>query len=180
MKCPDARLVGEMNIKAFKSNVFPVQAKLYRFAKTMLQDDEEAEDAVQEALLKLWLNRQNLTSYKSIEALAMVVTKNLCLDKLKSSHHKKVVPLNTGIDSTDTATPYQKTELANTAEILRQLMGQLPEQQRLVIHLRDVEEYSYEEIEQVTGMYINNIRVTLSRARRSVREMYTKLNAYGS
>jgi RNA polymerase sigma-70 factor (ECF subfamily) len=124
-----------MNIKAFKSNVFPVQAKLYRFAKTMLQDDEEAEDAVQEALLKLWLNRQNLTSYKSIEALAMVVTKNLCLDKLRSSHHKKVVPLKTGIDSTDTATPYQKTELANTAEILRQLMGQLPEQQRLIIHL---------------------------------------------
>lgn len=46
------------------------------------------------------------------------------------------------------------------------------EQQRIVIHLRDDEEYSYEEIEQVTGLSVNNIRVTLSRARRSVREMY--------
>ncbi|WKN42889.1 RNA polymerase sigma factor [Tunicatimonas pelagia] len=180
MELPTARLRGVMNIKTFKSNVFPVQAKLYRFAKTMLHDDEEAEDAVQEALLKLWLNRSSLTSYKSIEALAMVVTKNLCLDKLKSSYRKKVIPLTETVNTTDGTTPYQKTELANTVVILRELMGQLPEQQRLVIHLRDVEEYSYEEIEQVTGLSINNIRVTLSRARRSVREMYTKVNAYGS
>ncbi|MEM6841831.1 MAG: sigma-70 family RNA polymerase sigma factor [Bacteroidota bacterium] len=180
MKLADARLRGVMNIQTFKSNVFPVQAKLYRFAKTMLHDDEEAEDTVQEALLKLWLNRNNLTSYKSIEALAMVVTKNLCLDKLKSSYRKKIIPLTSTANTADDATPYRKAELANTAGILRELMGQLPEQQRLVIHLRDVEEYSYEEIEQVTGLSVNNIRVTLSRARRSVREMYTKINAYGS
>ena len=61
-----------MNIQTFKSNVFPVQAKLFRFAKTMLHDEEDAEDTVQEALLKLWQNRQNLTSYKSIEALAWI------------------------------------------------------------------------------------------------------------
>lgn len=180
MDSMNSRLRSVMNVKTFKSNVFPVQAKLYRFAKTMLHDDEEAEDAVQEALLKLWLNRNNLTSYKSIEALAMVVTKNLCLDKLKSSYHKKVIPLTGTTTTTDNTTPYRKTELANTAGILRELIGQLPEQQRLIIHLRDVEEYSYEEIEQVTGLSINNIRVTLSRARRSVREMYTKVNAYGS
>ncbi|MEQ9441990.1 MAG: RNA polymerase sigma factor [Cyclobacteriaceae bacterium] len=169
-----------MNIQTFKSNVFPVQAKLFRFAKTMLHDEEDAEDTVQEALLKLWQNRQNLTSYKSIEALAIVVTKNLCLDKLKSSHRNRVVPMQPSIDSTDSTTPYQQTELLDSANLLRQLMSQLPEQQRLIIHLRDVEEYSYEEIEQITGMCINNIRVTLSRARRSVRELYTKINAYGS
>ena len=169
-----------MNIQTFKSNVFPVQAKLFRFAKTMLHDEEEAEDAVQEALLKLWQNRHNLTSYKSIEALAIVVTKNLCLDKLKSSHRKKVVPMQASLDSPDSTTPYQQTELSDSANLLRKLMAQLPEQQRLIIHLRDVEEYSYEEIEQMTGMCINNIRVTLSRARRGVREMYTKINAYGS
>ena len=180
MKSEDTRLRDVMNIKTFKSNVFPVQAKLYRFAKTMLHDNEEAEDTVQEALLKLWLSRNNLTSYKSIEALAMVVTKNLCLDKLKSSYRKKIIPLTSTANTAADATPYRKAELANTAGILRELIGQLPEQQRLVIHLRDVEEYSYEEIEQVTGLSVNNIRVTLSRARRSVREMYTKINAYGS
>ncbi len=67
-----------MTIQTFKSNVFPVQAKLFRLAKTMLPDEEDAEDTVQEALLKLWQNRHNLTNYRSIEALAMVITKNLC------------------------------------------------------------------------------------------------------
>lgn len=174
------RLRGEMNIQTFKSNVFPVQAKLFRFAKTMLQDEEDAEDTVQEALLKLWQNRQNLKNYKSIEALAIVVTKNLCLDKLKSSHRQKVVPLQPTTDSADNTTPYQVIESSDSAALLRQLIDKLPEQQRLIIHLRDIEEYSYEEIEQITGLYVNNIRVTLSRARRSVREMYTKINAYGS
>lgn len=169
-----------MTIQTFKRNVFPVQARLFRLAKTMLQDEEEAEDTVQEALLKLWQNRHNLTNYRSVEALAMVVTKNLCLDKLKASRRSKTVPMSPATDSVDRTTPYQQTERADSAQLLRQLMGRLPEQQRLIIHLRDVEEYSYEEIEQLTGMCVNNIRVTLSRARRSVREMYTKINAYGS
>ncbi|MEO0333647.1 MAG: sigma-70 family RNA polymerase sigma factor, partial [Bacteroidota bacterium] len=108
------------------------------------------------------------------------VTKNLCLDKVKSWSRMKIIPLASTANTADEATPYRQAELANTAGILRELMGQLPEQQRLVIHLRDVEEYSYEEIEQVTGLSVNNIRVTLSRARRSVREMYTKISAYGS
>lgn len=83
-----------------------MQAKLYRFAKTLLHDDEEAEDTGQEALLKLWLNRDNLTSYKSIEALAMVVTKNLCSDKLKPSYREKVVPLLQTASTSDNTTHY--------------------------------------------------------------------------
>ena len=169
-----------MTIQTFKSNVFPVQAKLFRLAKTMLPDEEDAEDTVQEALLKLWQNRHNLTNYRSIEALAMVITKNLCLDKLKASHRQRMVPMSPATDAVDRTTPYQQIEQSDSARLLRQLIARLPEQQRLIIHLRDVEEYSYEEIEQITGLCVNNIRVALSRARRSVREMYTKINAYGS
>lgn len=175
-----ARLVGNMTIQTFKRTVFPVQAKLLRLAKTLLSNEEDAEDTVQEALLKLWQNRQNLGNYRSIEALAMVITKNLCFDKLKTSYAQRVVPLTPTTQVIDQSTPYQQTERSDSARLLRQLIAQLPEQQRLVIHLRDVEEYSYEEMEQLTGMCVNNIRVALSRARRSVREMYTKINAYGS
>ena len=175
-----ARLVGNMTIQTFKRTVFPVQAKLLRLAKTLLSNEEDAEDTVQEAMLKLWQNRQNLTNYRSIEALAMVITKNLCFDKLKASYRQRVVPLTPAAEVTDQSTPYQQTERSDSARLLRQLIARLPEQQRLVIHLRDVEEYSYEEMEQLTGMCVNNIRVALSRARRSVREMYTKINAYGS
>ncbi|WPP51539.1 RNA polymerase sigma factor [Catalinimonas niigatensis] len=169
-----------MNTQSFKSAVFPIQGKLYRFAKIMLGNTEEAEDAVQEVLLKLWLNRQNLKNYRSIEALAMIITKNQCLDKLKSAHWNKTQVGEPPAFDQATLTPYHMTELNDSKEVLIQLMRRLPEQQKLIMHLRDIEEYSYEEIEKITGLCINNIRVTLSRARKSIREMYAKVNAYGS
>lgn len=169
-----------MNTQSFKSAVFPIQGKLYRFAKIMLGNTEEAEDAVQEVLLKLWLNRQNLKNYRSIEALAMIITKNQCLDKLKSAHWNKTQVGEPPAFDQSTLTPYNMTELNDSKEVLIQLMQRLPEQQKLIMHLRDIEEYSYEEIEKITGLCINNIRVTLSRARKSIREMYIKVNAYGS
>ncbi len=169
-----------MDLKAFKNSVFPIQGKLFRFAKTMLQNEEEAEDAVQEAFLKLWQNRQSLNTYRSVEALAVIITKNLCLDRLKSSRYKRTV----SADQIDTdkaqASPYENMEMSDHATIVRHIMSRLPEQQRMIIHLRDVEEYSFEEIEKITGMCLNNIRVTLSRARKSVREAFMKIDAYGN
>jgi len=167
-----------MDIQTFKHFIIPVQSKLYRLAKTMLNDPEEAEDAVQEVLLKLWTRRGMLDNYRSIEALAMIITKNLCLDKLKSNYHQKTMGMDGKEVHADTGTPYHTTELSDSVNMIHRLLGQLPEQQRLVMHLRDIEEYSYEEIEKITGMCVNNIRVTLSRARKSVRENFKKLNNY--
>ena len=169
-----------MDIQVFRNAVSPVQGKLFRLATLMLQNDEEAEDIVQEAMLKLWLNRHNLKNYRSIEALAVVITKNLCLDKLRSSRWRTAVDEVVPDAEGQHPDPHQLTEHSDSHNLLLALMQRLPDQQKLVIHLRDVEEYSYEEIEQATGMRINNIRVTLSRARQNLREMYLKVNAYGS
>lgn len=169
-----------MNLKAFKTSVFPIQGKLFRFAKTLLQSEEEAEDTVQEAFLKLWQNRQNLSNYRSVEALAMIIIKNLCLDKLKSSRYRNTVSVEHIEVGSLQGSPHEHIESADNVLIIRQIMSQLPEQQRVIIHLRDVEEYSFEEIEKMTGMCINNIRVTLSRARKSVRETFKKIDAYGN
>lgn len=169
-----------MDIQVFKSAVFPVQAKLFRLAALMLRNDEEAEDTVQEALLKLWLNRHNLKNYRSVEALAVVITKNLCRDKLRSTRWKTTYAGDSPDTEGSNPNPHQIAEHSDSREIMLRLMQSLPEQQKLVVHLRDVEGYSYEEIEQITGMKINNIRVTLSRARQYLRQMYIKVNAYGS
>lgn len=135
---------------------------------------------MQEAFLKLWQNRQSLSNYRSVEALAMIITKNLCLDKLKSSRYRHTVPvehIETGVLQ---HSPQEYVESADHALIIRQIMSQLPEQQRMIMRLRDVEEYSFEEIEKMTGMCINYIRITLSRARKSVRETFKKVDAYGN
>jgi len=73
-----------MDNKEFTALVVPFQDRLYRLAKRILVSADEAEDAVQEVLLKLWRGRKNIGSYRSPEAFAITMTKNYCLDRLKS------------------------------------------------------------------------------------------------
>jgi RNA polymerase sigma factor (sigma-70 family) len=168
-----------MDLQAFKQKVLPVQGRLFRLAKLFLRNREEAEDALQEVLMRLWTKRQQLDSYHSVEALAVQMTRNLCLDKLKSFANRAMEG-NSDLTTvqTDGVSPYHQTELSDSANLVRRLIGELPEQQKLILHLRDVEEYSFEEIEEATGLTVNNIRVILSRARQRVRDSYLKTNDY--
>ncbi len=170
-----------MDLKVFTQSVLPHQSRLYRVAKLFLRNNEEAEDTVQEIFLRLWDKRQQLGAYQSVEALAVQMTKNLCLDKLKSHAFSHT---STGLETVDVSatnyTPHEQAELSDTNQLLKNIIDNLPELQKTILHLRDVEEYSFEEIEQVTGQTINNIRVILSRARKSVRDVYLKTNNYES
>ncbi|WP_018476227.1 RNA polymerase sigma factor [Pontibacter roseus] len=167
-----------MELQEFKTKVLPAKQKLYRLALFLLHDKEEAEDMLQDVFLKLWTQKDKLHAYNSIEAFAMSITKNLCLDKLKSRKRKQMVDVaDMDIRSGD-ATPYQHSELADSMSKVNMLLAALPEQQKLVLHLRDVEGYSFEEIEQITNLTVNNLRVILSRARKSVRDGYLKLENY--
>ncbi|MBD2753627.1 RNA polymerase sigma factor [Spirosoma validum] len=168
-----------MDLQAFKQRILPVQGRLFRLAQLFLRNREEAEDALQDVLLRLWTNRQQLDAYHSVEALAVQMTKNLCLDKLKA-HNKRKMSDDAellGVQS-DGVSPYQQVEFADSADLIRNLIDTMPDQQKLILHLRDVEEYSFEEIEQITGLSVNNIRVILSRARQRLRDNYVKANDY--
>jgi RNA polymerase sigma factor (sigma-70 family) len=169
-----------MDLQEFKSQVLPIKDKLFRIAMFLLKSREEAEDAVQEIFLRLWNKREKLDEYHSVEALAVTSIKNYCLDKLKSKKHRyqqsdSIMEIETGL-----LTPYKSLEASESASLVLQIFHTLPDQQKLIIQLRDVEEYSYEEIEQVTGMNINAIRVSLARARKTVRDYYLKINDYES
>lgn len=168
-----------MTADGFKQRILPVQGRLFRLARLFLRSREEAEDALQDVLLRLWNNRQELEAYHSVEALAVQMTKNLCLDRLKAHDRQKRGEADELLlVQTPDASPYRQAELTDSAALMRRLIDNLPEQQKLVLHLRDVEDYSFEEIERVTGLSVNNIRVTLSRARQRLREEYLKTNDY--
>ncbi len=167
-----------MDIQEFKTKVLPVKDKLFRLAKMMLQNKEEAEDTLQEVFLKLWMLKQGLAAYNSIEALAMKMTKNACLNKLKSQKVKKMVDVTYLDVDSGYETPYKKLELQDSMQVMYAIFDELPRQQKLIIHLRNVEGYSFEEIEQITGLSVNNIRVILSRARQQVKDSYLKMNNY--
>ncbi|WP_159471255.1 RNA polymerase sigma factor [Dyadobacter sp. 3J3] len=168
-----------MDLQAFKQHIVPVQARLFRLAQMFLRNREEAEDATQNVLLKLWTNRQKLDSYQSVEALAVQMTRNECLDRIKSHSRKKMAhDFDMKEVKANQISPYKQVENADNASLIGKLIGELPEQQKLVLHLRDVEEYSFQEIEKVTGLSAANIRVILSRARQRLRENYLKDNDY--
>ena len=167
-----------MEIEAFKKELIPIQDKLFRLAKTMLQNQEDAEDAIQEIYMKLWNNKEIIEDLKSPEAYAMKMMKNFCLDKLKSKKHKHMVEIKEPEIGKENITPFSKVSFDNLKDLMLKLFSTLPEQQRMIIHMRDIEHYSYEEIEEVTGMNVNAIRVNLSRARKNVKGNYLKIRNY--
>jgi RNA polymerase sigma-70 factor (ECF subfamily) len=162
----------------FLNVVMPFKDKLYRLAKRLLVSSEEAEDATQEILLKLWTKNKAMSNYKNVEAFAMTMTKNFCLDRLKSKQagNLKLVHSN----YTDENTSLQKQVEANdSVSWVQKIMEELPEQQKLVLQLRDVEEYDYDEIAEILDMQPTAIRVALSRARKTVREKLMQKHSYG-
>jgi RNA polymerase sigma factor (sigma-70 family) len=167
-----------MDLQEFKSKVFPAKQKLYRLAACMLQNKEEAEDILQDVFLKLWTNKHKLNAYASVEAYAMCICKNLCLDKIKALKRKNMVDVTDLQLHSGEVTPYQRYELSDQISQVQILLEGLPENQKLVLHLRDVEGYSFEELEQITGLSLNNLRVVLSRARKSVRDGLLKIENY--
>jgi len=167
-----------MNQKEFMQLVNPFKDKVFRMAKRLLVSTEEAEDATQEVLVKLWHKNDNLDEYKSIEAVAMTMTKNYCLDQLKSKRagNMRIVHNN----FTDREASLQKqVEDKDTWQWVERIMNDLPEQQKLIVQMRDIEEMEFEEIGKILGMNESAIRTALSRARKTIRETMTKTHHYG-
>jgi len=162
----------------FLHTVMPFKDKLFRLAKRLLVSSEEAEDATQEVLLKLWSGREKIGEYKNVEAFAMTMTKNYCLDQLKSKKagNLKLVHSN----YTDENVSLQRQlEAEDSVSWMTRIMETLPEQQKMIIQLRDIEQYEFEEISDMLEMNPTAVRVALSRARKTLREALTKKHNYG-
>jgi len=166
-----------MNLQEFQKQVYPLKDKLFRFAKRFLERTEEAEDIVQEVFIKLWNLREKLDEYRSVEALAMITTKNMCLDKIKSRRFP-VESLDNRKLFLDGIPGETKTDNSDLIYGIRKAIKMLPELQQMIIHLRDIEEYEFGEIAKMLDMNENAIRVNLSRARKRVREILTNTKVY--
>ena len=167
-----------MNQNDFVKLIAPFKDKLFRLAKRLLVSSEEAEDATQEVILKLWNNKENLDSYKSIEAFSMTITKNYCLDQLKAKRSGNLKLVHDNYIDREPSLENQ-LEAKDTLNWVEKAINELPEQQKLIIQMRDIEEYEFEEIAKIMDMNETAIRVALSRARKSIRAFMLKTNDYG-
>ena len=168
-----------MLAREFKTDVLPISNKLLRFAIQILQDEEEAKDVLQDVFLKLWQKRDDLNKVENLEAFAMRMVRNRCLDVIRSRKtfsmeliQKKNLPEEDNSGS-------NLLEDLDTLYLVKQIICSLPELQRTIIHLRDIEQLEYEEISKATDLNVNSIRVNLSRARKKVRDEMLKIQNYG-
>ncbi len=166
-----------MTLDDFKIQVLPLKNKLYRLSLRLLGKVEEAEDTVQDTMLKLWMKRDDLQSYQSVEALAVVVTRNLCLDRLRSADFR-AQRMPERFELSSDGSPADLVEASDMGEMVRRVVQHLPDQQRMILHLRDIEGYEFEQIALAMEMNVNAVRVNLSRARKKVRETLLKIQEY--
>lgn len=167
-----------MNQNEFMLLVNPFKDKLFRVAKRLLVSTEEAEDATQEVLVKLWNKNESLEEYKSVEALAMTMTKNYCLDQLKSKRAGNLKIVHNNFTDRE-ASIQQQIEDKDTWDWVEKIMNDLSEQQKLIVQMRDIEEMEFAEIGKVLEMNEQAIRTSLSRARKLIREKMIKTHHYG-
>ena len=162
----------------FTSLVTPFKDKVFRLAKRLLVSREEAEDATQEILLKLWNNKQNISSYNNVEAFSMTMTKNFCLDRLKSKQAQNLKIVHNNYKENG-STLQAQIEAKDSMDWVSKIIEVLPEQQKIILQLRDIEQYDYSEIAKMLDMNETAIRVNLSRARKTIREQLTNTHNYG-
>ncbi|MDE0536362.1 RNA polymerase sigma factor [Tenacibaculum sp. L6] len=167
-----------MNQSDFLKVVLPFKDKVFRLAKRLLVSTEEAEDATQELYFKLWRNREKLSDYKNVEAFAMTMTKNYCYDRLKSKQASNLTLVHSNYKEKETSLE-KKVEHNDSVNQVHQLIEKLPEQQKIIIQLRDIEQYDFDEICKMVDMKPTAVRVALSRARKTIREELIKKHNYG-
>ena len=167
-----------MHQKEFIQLVTPFKDKVFRLAKRLLISTEEAEDATQEVLVKLWNKNDMLDAYTSLEAFAMTTTKNYCLDQLKSKRASNLQLVHSNYEDKQVGL-LQKIEDTDSLSWVEKIVNELPEQQKLIVQMRDVEQYEFEEIAKMLNMNETAIRVALSRARKTIRETMQKTHSYG-
>lgn len=142
-------------------------------------DRTEAEDVVQETLIRVWNKREEWTKFGSIEAYCLTVARNLAIDRseLKDAQTVELAP---AMEQTDTASdPYERLAGKERLALVHNLMNRLPEKQRVIMQLRDVEGKSYKDIAVVLGITEEQVKVNLFRARQKVKQQFLEIENYG-
>ncbi len=168
-----------MTAKDFKNNILSISNKLLRFAIQYLRDEEQARDVVQDIFLRLWQKRDELAKVENIEAFAMRMVRNRCLDVIRMNRSVPVEESKLRVLREGKTDPDREMELSETAQMVRKAIANLPEIQQLVMWLRDIEQLEFEEIAALTDIDVNALRVNLSRARKKVRDELLKHENYG-
>jgi RNA polymerase sigma-70 factor (ECF subfamily) len=165
-----------MQLERFQSDIIPLRQTLYLAALKWLQQEEDAEDVVQETLLRMWNIREQLDEVDNPAAFAMQTAKNICFDRLRA--YKETTEADDFYLGANYETPYSEMERKDTVALVKEIIDRLPELQKMIIRMRDIDGYKLQEIAEITGTQISAVTVNLSRARKKVRDQFGKIMSY--
>lgn len=164
---------------SFRNDILPLKDKLFRLAFRITLDRAEAEDIVQDTLIRVWNKRDEWKILESVEAYSLTICRNLSIDRSQKKEALNV-ELNEELhDSPDTFTAIDAMENREKMQIIRCLFDKLPEKQRSIMQLRDIEEKSYKEIAEILNLSEEQVKVNLFRARQKIRQQYIEIENYG-
>jgi RNA polymerase sigma-70 factor, ECF subfamily len=162
-----------MTRNAFNDIIHKTYRKLYIIAFRILGNQQEAEDIVQEVFMKMWMMKGKLDDYKDTEALAVTMARNSSIDLLRKRKRIENYSRRSEISVTELSpSPFELMANSEAVSVLRAIIEKLPPDYREIIILKEINGFSYEEIEGITSININSLRVKISRARQMIREKY--------
>lgn len=166
---------------SFQKDVLPLKNKLFRLALRITLNREEAEDVVQDTLIKVWNARDRWQEFDSIEAYSLTIARNLSLDCIKKMENQNdsLEEQNTERLDENTSTPSERMIQKDKLNIVKNIIDELPEKQRSCLQLRDIEGKSYKEIADILSITEDQVKVNIFRARQTVKQRFQQFDRYG-
>ncbi len=165
--------------RSFFNQIEEIRNKIFRITKRILVSQEEAEDATQEVIVKLWqMDESKRNGFKSLEAYSVTMAKNYCLDRLKSKQAQNL-SLDERYRGSVSDSLTKKIEQRDDLNWVGKLIDELPEKERMIIQLREIEQYDFDEIASILNLPEGTIRVYLSRIRKKLRKQFLDIQNHG-
>ncbi len=163
----------------FRKDILPLKDKLFRLALRITFDRAEAEDIVQETMIRVWNKRDEWDELESVEAYCLTVARNLAIDRSEKKDSQTVKLTIEAEQTPDASSPYDRLVNKERLKLVHRLVGELPEKQHLIMQLRDVEGKSYKEIAAALRLTEEQVKVNLFRARQKVKQKFIDIDNYG-
>ena len=163
---------------SFRNDILPLKDKLFRLGLRITLDRAEAEDVVQDTMIRVWNKRDEWQQFESVEAYCLIVAKNLAIDRSQKKDAQNVELSPEMAEEADTSGPYDRLVNNERMKIIHRLIDELPEKQRLIMQLRDIEGESYKDIAKVLQLTEEQVKVNLFRARQKVKQRYIEIDEY--
>lgn len=165
---------------SFRNDVLPLKNQLYRLALRITLNSAEAEDIVQDTMMKVWNRRERWDEIESMEAFCLTICRNLALDRMKKAENQ-----NDSLDKTmeqrpdRASSPFEHAVTQDRIQLVREIINTLPEKQRSCVQLRDIEGKAYKEVAEILSITEEQVKVNIFRARQTIKQKFQNLENYG-